>query len=418
MHRRRWQTMEVMGGSLRCPRFLHLLVDENNKVKGSKKLTELLVSEKPHVEVLKWSRRLTPTIIEWLWRHKSQWQMYWKCGEWTVSMNHIHKDILIRGQKEELPHTTVATAAQMYHVYSAASIKKSHWHCLKFVTIISYQLCKYWTYFDVKRHTYSQWRYLISLKNICWKGFHEKIKPNERRCPVLWFVWKKAQEWKSETVPWSRSKIWIQEECRDNILLFSVAAIIHSWIAARKETWKPFLLPSTLFSSAKASHASSRLPSLIFSLCFSPRVPIQSIFISPSVPFTAAFISTRSLNLRRPLFRNPSQSFHQLSGKLWLTFSTCLSYFSNFFQEPKVYFSSDFQDFFPLSTSIFLLLLSVVLSTHSRPLHQKYCLTEALCGPINLFSLMSFPTDAFGSTGQVNWFKGRRRQTDETDLIV
>lgn len=45
--------MEVMGGSLRCPRFPHLLVDENNKVKGSKKLTELQVSEKPHVEVLK-----------------------------------------------------------------------------------------------------------------------------------------------------------------------------------------------------------------------------------------------------------------------------------------------------------------------------------------------------------------------------
>lgn len=45
-----------------------------------------------------------------------------------------------------------------------------------------------------------------------------------------------------------------------------------------------------------------------FLFCFSPRVPIQSIFISPSVPFTAAFISTRSLDLPQTLIYNPAFS--------------------------------------------------------------------------------------------------------------
>lgn len=63
-----------------------------------------------------------------------------------------------------------------------------------------------------------------------------------------------------------------------------------------------FSLPPALFSSAKASHASSRLPSLIFSLLYLLSCPHSVHFHSPSVPFTAAFISTQSLNLRQLLF--------------------------------------------------------------------------------------------------------------------
>lgn len=63
-----------------------------------------------------------------------------------------------------------------------------------------------------------------------------------------------------------------------------------------------FSLPPALLTSAKASHASSRLPSLIFSLLFLLSCPHSIHFHSPSVPFTAAFISTRSLNLRQLLF--------------------------------------------------------------------------------------------------------------------
>lgn len=141
-------------------------------------------------------------------------------------------------------------------------------------------------------------------------------------------------------------------------------------------------------------------------LFVSPLIPIQSIFISPSVPFTAAFISARSLNLRRPLFRNPSRLFtSSLASSGSLSPPVChISPIS--FKSPRFIFPLTSKTFFfPLSTSIFLFIFTFIFS-------------EALCGPINLFSLMSFPTNALGSAGQVKWFKGRRRQTDKIDLIV
>lgn len=90
-----------------------------------------------------------------------------------------------------------------------------------------------------------------------------------------------------------------------------------------------------------------------FLFCFSPRVPIHSIFISPSVPFTAAFISTRSLNLPQAQFYTSSPSFHQLSDKHCFTSSTCLSAFS------PLSFNLPFSDgslprLFPLSLAYFV----------------------------------------------------------------
>lgn len=123
-----------------------------------------------------------------------------------------------------------------------------------------------------------------------------------------------------------------------------------------------------------------------FLFCFSPRVPIQSIFISPSVPFTTAFISAPSLNLRQLLFfQNPSQSFHELSDKFFLTSSTCLSSFSSFFQPHMPYFSFDC---FPPRFS----LLPFSARTH---FHSVKCtispssLSKALRGPIKFSGLMS-----------------------------
>lgn len=128
-----------------------------------------------------------------------------------------------------------------------------------------------------------------------------------------------------------------------------------------------------------------------FLFCFSPRVPIQSIFISPSVPFTTAFISTPSLNLWQLLFfHNPSQSFHELSHKFFLTSSTCLSSFSSFFQPHMPYFSFDC---FPSRFS------SLPFSTRTH-FHSVKCtispssLSKALRGPIKFSGLMSLSNPA------------------------
>lgn len=134
-----------------------------------------------------------------------------------------------------------------------------------------------------------------------------------------------------------------------------------------------------------------------FLFCFSPRVPIQSIFISPSVPFTAAFISTRSLNLPQPLIYNPV-----FSPALWQALSHFLHLsviFLPFLSTSRALFSLWLlpSQTFPSFIGIFSLFLSVFLSTHSLPLCQMHSLSpsilsKALYGPIKFSSLMSFPT--------------------------
>lgn len=88
----------------------------------------------------------------------------------------------------------------------------------------------------------------------------------------------------------ARSEIWIQEEYQVNILPLSPpATVIHSGIAARKRDMKAFSFPSSVFSSAGASHASSRLPSLIFSLLFLPSCPHSIHFHFPLSSFYSCF---------------------------------------------------------------------------------------------------------------------------------
>lgn len=122
-------------------------------------------------------------------------------------------------------------------------------------------------------------------------------------------------------------------------------------------------LPPAPFSSAKASHASSRLPSLIFSLLFLLSCPHSIYFHSTLRSLYSCFhfnpISQSSATL---IFCNPFQSFHKRSDKLFLTSSTCLSSFSGFFQPHMPYFS--------FNCSLPRLFLSAFLSTHSLPLCQ------------------------------------------------
>lgn len=179
----------------------------------------------------------------------------------------------------------------------------------------------------------------------------------------------------------ARSAIWIQEECQVNILPLAAATIIHFRIAARKETWKPF--PSLFFCSHQSKPRTQPLDyhRSSFLFCFSARVPIQSIFISPSVPFTAAFISTRSLNLPQPLFYTPRSLFYQLSDKLCLTSSTCLSSFSLFLSTFSPLFPSDcsLSRLFPLFIGIFSVSLCLSLSQQALSSTLSNALSLSFC---------------------------------------
>lgn len=121
-------------------------------------------------------------------------------------------------------------------------------------------------------------------------------------------------------------------------LIFSCSpamTIIHSRIAGtkKKRDMKAFFLP--LFS-VLISRCLARILSITIAHLFSFVSPLVSPFnpfsFPPSVPFTAAFISTQSLNLPQPLILHPSHPFQQLSDKLCLTSSTCLSSPFPFFQ--------------------------------------------------------------------------------------
>lgn len=190
----------------------------------------------------------------------------------------------------------------------------------------------------------------------------------------------------------ARGEIWIQDECQVNILLLSAATIIHSRIAARKETWKPFPSPFSVLISRSLARILSITIAHLFSFCFSPRVPIQSIFISPSVPFTAAFISTRSLNLPHPLFYTLLSLFTtSLTNSVSLSPPVChLSPFSfnlPFFSFPL---TAPLPGLYPILLAYFVC-FSLFLSQHAL---VKCTLSPSilLYGPIKFSSLMSIPT--------------------------
>lgn len=88
---------------------------------------------------------------------------------------------------------------------------------------------------------------------------------------------------------------------------------------------KAFFLHSSLFSSVEAMRASSRLPSLIFSLLFLPSCPHSIHFHFPLSSLYSCFhFNPISQSSSTPIL-HLSQSSHQLSDKLSLTSSTCLS---------------------------------------------------------------------------------------------
>lgn len=122
---------------------------------------------------------------------------------------------------------------------------------------------------------------------------------------------------------------------RVNILLLGAATIIHSPIKKRDTKDLFFPSSSSLFSSVEASHASSRLPSLIFSLLFLPSHPHSIHFHFPSLSSRCScfHFNPPSLHLPQPLHPD----------KLALT----LLHLSVIFL-PSSFFSRFFPFFFPL----------------------------------------------------------------------
>lgn len=134
----------------------------------------------------------------------------------------------------------------------------------------------------------------------------------------------------------------------------ATTAVIHSQIMA-KETRKSFFLTSPC--SVLISQGLACLLSITIAHLFS----FVSSLVSPFSPFSFPLRSLYSCFHFNPIsqssatriFRNPSQSFHKRSDKLFLTSSTCLSSFSSFFQPHMLIFPSTtpFPDFFSLPFS-------------------------------------------------------------------
>lgn len=198
-----------------------------------------------------------------------------------------------------------------------------------------------------------------------WEFKNDELDEGFQQCPLLRLAVgcsATTEEWKSR--------------CRSSVGIISPPDLCHNsynLIPNRGGEGDMKVFSSSFLPPLCSHQPRPRTPPLdyhrsSFLFCFSPRVPIQSIFISPSVPFTTAFISTPSLNLRQLLFlHNPSQSFHELSDKFALTSSTFLSSFSSFFQPHMPYFSFDCPP-----PQIFL---AAFLSTHSLPLCQMHHLS-------------------------------------------
>lgn len=194
----------------------------------------------------------------------------------------------------------------------------------------------------------------------------------------------------------ARSEIWIQDECQVNILLLSATTIIHSRIAVRKGDMKAFSFPSSLFSSVDASHASSRLPSLIFSLLFLPSCPHSIHFhFPPQFP-----LQLLSFHTNLSIFPNPySTPFSPSSAAPW----QALSHFLHlsvislpFFQPSVLYFfpcDCSLSRLFPFSLAYIVSLYSLSFCQMlSLPLPRTSILCRALYGPIKFSSLVFFPT--------------------------
>lgn len=157
-----------------------------------------------------------------------------------------------------------------------------------------------------------------------------------------------------------------------------------------------------------------------FLFCFSPHVPIQSIFISPLSSLYRCFHFNPI-----SIFPNPySTCFSPFSAALWQALSHVLHLsviFPPLFQPSVLYFPCDcslprlFLFYWHISSfSIFTSALSDALSPHSPFLAKPS--TDQLSSP----AWCLFQTYTLRPTGQFKWFKGGRRHTytHKTDLTV
>ncbi len=224
----------------------------------------------------------------------------------------------------------------------------------------------------------------------------------------------------------ARSEIWIQRECQVNILLLSAATIIHSRIAARKETWKPFpSLFSVLISRSLArilsitiAHLSSFVSPLVSPFnpfSFPPQFPLQLLSFQPDLSISPNLYST-PLSVFSPALWQALSHFLHLS----VIFLPFLSTFRSFFS----LWLLPFPDFFLFYWHILSASLSFFFNTHSLSLCQMHSLPPFLAKPstdqLSSAAWCLFQCYTLGPTGQFKWFRGgyRHTRTPKMDLIM
>lgn len=176
---------------------------------------------------------------------------------------------------------------------------------------------------------------------------------------------------------------------------------------------KAFSFPSSLFSSAGALHASSRLPSLIFSLLFLPSCPHSIHFHFPLSSLYSCFhFKPISQSSPAPLSCSPLSLFtSSLTSSVSLPTPVChLSRSSlnlQFFIFPPTAPNPDFLLFYwhILSVSLSFIRTCLPFRSLQKPSADQlgslaWCLSQ-------LYTL--------GPTGQFKWFKGAHRHTRTQD---
>lgn len=208
----------------------------------------------------------------------------------------------------------------------------------------------------------------------------------------------------------ARNEIWIQDECQVNILLLSAAALIHSPISARKETWKPF--PS--FFSVLIIRSLARILSITIAHLFSFVSPLVSPFNPFSFPpqFPLQLLSFQSdLSILQNPYSTPISVF---SPALWQALSHFLHLsviFLPFIFLPSVLYFPTSQTFLS-NIGIFCLFLPFFLHTFA-PLNAHICpslspppfLAMPSTDQLSPIARCLSEPYALGPTGQFKWFK-------------
>lgn len=291
------------------------------------------------LEVLQWSTRFTLTLLKWLWLHASHPE---KCHIKRWCVNCVH-DFL--HECNSWPWRKAVTQVKGDNVDGL--------QCLAWklnLSNVSKSLKKLLQAFQLH----------MLVKVVSLKINQDKLDERFQYCPLLWLsVW-----------DWAMREEW-NFKCRKTVKIIfprslpqQLQFIFKSWLRTRHESLF-FSFPPALFSSAMASHASSRLPSLIFSLLFLLLCPHSIHFHSPPLRslYSCFHFNPIAQSLATLIFHNLSQSFHKRSDKLFFTSSTCLSSFSSFFQPSQAVF---FLRLLPSQTFSFCLSQHALTSTLSN----------------------------------------------------